>query len=358
MFNNQMLFDRRMTVRMDRDAERLETRGPSSSTGLPAGLRSIGMGLGAGGNPIHDVHRKSFLQSEQLELRFNVCFFLGAPPRSLSPDHRDLMQSSMSYGSRGLSSASDRDMGILPIPSARSLYGSAPLPSSGLSSSNNGSSSLMMDYGSRGSNSYSYSSGLGGSTNGSNGSSVGALMSSNASYGYSTDSLMSRGSSVATLSDYDRRDNNYDRDSYQSSNQQVREVREVRERQPEYRSTSSAYDLGTRMAPISASSASAIMDQIGGSHNRITDTIVISNVMHFILNLFHGCPLPLLSFFFQLPLNCSWQDLRDKFCEVRILYSKFIEPFHYIFLLLSGRGCFVCGHTFKGHWISTFQLGS
>lgn len=205
------------------------------------------------------------------------------------------MQSSMSYGSRGLSSASDRDLGILPIPSARSLYGSAPLPSSGLSSSNS-SSSLMMDYGSRGSSSYSYSSGLGGNTNGSNGSSVGALMSSNASYGYSTDSLMPRGSNVATLSDYDRRDN-YDRDSYQSSNQQVREVREVRERQPEYRSTSSAYDLGTRMAPISASSASALMDQIGGSHNRITDTIIISNVMQFIFQLFYSFPLPSLSFF-------------------------------------------------------------
>lgn len=56
MFNNQMLFDRRMTVRMDRDAEKLETRGGSAS-GLPAGLRGIGMGLGAGGNPIHDIHR-------------------------------------------------------------------------------------------------------------------------------------------------------------------------------------------------------------------------------------------------------------------------------------------------------------
>lgn len=74
MFNNQMLFDRRMTVRMDRDAERLETRGPSSSSGLPAGLRSIGMGLGAGGNPIHDVHRKSLSSSGHLELDINVCF--------------------------------------------------------------------------------------------------------------------------------------------------------------------------------------------------------------------------------------------------------------------------------------------
>lgn len=54
MFNNQMLFDRRMTVRMDREAEqRTETR----SSRLPEGLRSIGMGLGTGGNPLQDVPR-------------------------------------------------------------------------------------------------------------------------------------------------------------------------------------------------------------------------------------------------------------------------------------------------------------
>lgn len=58
MFNNQMLFDRRMTVRMDRDADRLESRGSTAPSGLPAGLRSIGMGLGIGGNPIHEVLRK------------------------------------------------------------------------------------------------------------------------------------------------------------------------------------------------------------------------------------------------------------------------------------------------------------
>lgn len=54
MFNNQMLYDRRMTVRMDREAERVDYR-PQK---LPEGLRSIGMGLGAGGNPLQDVSRK------------------------------------------------------------------------------------------------------------------------------------------------------------------------------------------------------------------------------------------------------------------------------------------------------------
>lgn len=59
MFNNQMLFDRRMTVRMDRDADRTETR--ASRCGLPEGLRSIGMGLGSRGDPLHDVPRKYLL---------------------------------------------------------------------------------------------------------------------------------------------------------------------------------------------------------------------------------------------------------------------------------------------------------
>lgn len=59
MFNNQMLFDRRMTVRMDRDADRTEAR-PSRSL-LPEGLSSIGMGLGTRGHALHDVPRKQLL---------------------------------------------------------------------------------------------------------------------------------------------------------------------------------------------------------------------------------------------------------------------------------------------------------
>jgi hypothetical protein len=54
MFNNQMLYERRMTVRMDRDAERIE---PQSSRYLPEGLRSIGMGLGTRGDPLRDLPR-------------------------------------------------------------------------------------------------------------------------------------------------------------------------------------------------------------------------------------------------------------------------------------------------------------
>ncbi|KAI5736633.1 hypothetical protein M8J76_005576 [Diaphorina citri] len=52
MLNNQNLFERRITVRMDRVADRLD--GPVR---LPEGLKSIGMGLGANGAPLQDVAR-------------------------------------------------------------------------------------------------------------------------------------------------------------------------------------------------------------------------------------------------------------------------------------------------------------
>lgn len=47
MFHNQELFDRQMTVRMDRANESLKS--------LPEGLKSIGPGLGDGGAPLKDV---------------------------------------------------------------------------------------------------------------------------------------------------------------------------------------------------------------------------------------------------------------------------------------------------------------
>lgn len=51
MLHNQQLFDRRMTVRMDRAND------PDLPPKLPEGLKSIGMGLGAGGNRLTDVAR-------------------------------------------------------------------------------------------------------------------------------------------------------------------------------------------------------------------------------------------------------------------------------------------------------------
>ncbi|CAK1542137.1 unnamed protein product [Leptosia nina] len=50
MFDKQMLYDRRMTVRMDRGTDKTELR-------LPEGLKSIGLGLGPNGEPLKDVAR-------------------------------------------------------------------------------------------------------------------------------------------------------------------------------------------------------------------------------------------------------------------------------------------------------------
>lgn len=51
MFDKQMLYDRRMTARMDRGlSDKTEVR-------LPEGLKSIGLGLGPNGEPLRDVAR-------------------------------------------------------------------------------------------------------------------------------------------------------------------------------------------------------------------------------------------------------------------------------------------------------------
>ena len=55
MFNDQAMFDRKMTVRFDK------TPGPSPEelaqlpSRLPEGLGGVGMGLGSGGNPLTEV---------------------------------------------------------------------------------------------------------------------------------------------------------------------------------------------------------------------------------------------------------------------------------------------------------------
>lgn len=54
MLHNQMLYDRRLTVRMDR-AEK-----PDGPPKLPEGLKGIGMGLGSNGQPLQDVSRMQF----------------------------------------------------------------------------------------------------------------------------------------------------------------------------------------------------------------------------------------------------------------------------------------------------------
>uniref|UniRef100_A0A1B6D7G4 RRM domain-containing protein n=1 Tax=Clastoptera arizonana TaxID=38151 RepID=A0A1B6D7G4_9HEMI len=52
MLHGQMLYDRRLSVRMDRVEKH-----DGLPAKLPEGLKSIGMGLGAGGTPLHDVSR-------------------------------------------------------------------------------------------------------------------------------------------------------------------------------------------------------------------------------------------------------------------------------------------------------------
>lgn len=49
LLHNQMLYDRRLTVRMDR-VDKVD--GPPK---LPEGLKSIGMGLGTNGTILNDV---------------------------------------------------------------------------------------------------------------------------------------------------------------------------------------------------------------------------------------------------------------------------------------------------------------
>lgn len=50
MLHNQVLYDRRINVRMDKSNER-----PDGPVKLPEGLKGIGMGLGANGAPLTDV---------------------------------------------------------------------------------------------------------------------------------------------------------------------------------------------------------------------------------------------------------------------------------------------------------------
>ncbi|XP_055541582.1 heterogeneous nuclear ribonucleoprotein M [Wyeomyia smithii] len=63
MFDHQMLFDRRMTVRLDRVLEKGELNR------LPEGLKGVGIGLGPNGEPLKDVARNlpSLQQNNQLQ---------------------------------------------------------------------------------------------------------------------------------------------------------------------------------------------------------------------------------------------------------------------------------------------------
>jgi len=261
MFNNQMLFDRRMTVRVDRDSERSDSRPPK----LPEGLRSIGMGLGAGGNPLHDVPLggASSMPSSSLSMGINRGSGMSYSPAEMR------MQSMGSNSSMTMTS----EMGM---------------SGNGMQSHHDSSAMLGQDY-TRNSMASSYSMGVG-----SNGSLNTSGMSSSSYGGYTTEPMSSsRVHSMSSL-DYDRIPQGYS--GYDRSGV-------AQDRPLGYHSNSSAYDLGTRLTPLgsSAVAAAAAAAAASGSSGmastgpqRSSDTIVVNN----------------------LPVSCTWQDLRDKFCEV------------------------------------------
>ena len=55
MFNEQSLFDRKMTVRFDKDPGPTPEELEQLPNRLPDGLDGVGMGLGSGGNPLPNV---------------------------------------------------------------------------------------------------------------------------------------------------------------------------------------------------------------------------------------------------------------------------------------------------------------
>lgn len=55
MFNDQLLFDRRMTARFDKSPGPTPEELAQLPSRLPEGLGGVGMGLGSGGNPLTEV---------------------------------------------------------------------------------------------------------------------------------------------------------------------------------------------------------------------------------------------------------------------------------------------------------------
>ncbi|XP_046450290.1 myelin expression factor 2-like isoform X2 [Daphnia pulex] len=270
MFNNQMLYDRRMTVRMDRDAERLESQ--SSRSHLPEGLRSIGMGLGSRGDPLRDLPRGGFVAPQG---RPSDSYSSGSA-MNFSSHHYDRSEASVGdfipahetgFGQLGGTAAMGGQM-------ERSVAG---LPSMG---SNQSMPNLSMgDY--RMSNLGSgYKIGI---ESGSSMSLNGIADRSNpAPYGYQTENFSAKGSLSASVHDYERRE------AYGSyrTNQMTRGKQDY--------PTSTEYDAVSRMSARGPSppTSSSLAPTSGSS--KLSDTILVTN----------------------LPPNCSWQDLRDTFCEV------------------------------------------
>ncbi|XP_050429955.1 myelin expression factor 2 [Adelges cooleyi] len=159
MFNNQFLYDRPMSIRLDRTDKDPLAR-------LPEGLKSIGMGLGAGGTPLHDVERNlpsnnnSPVQPQSINTPVNTSAL--AMLSGLSADRLGIeTQNRRSFGGvNGLGSLSANDLGIgtgslgTPFGPALNTSGTGPLNSSSLHQSALGGrdyDSLSVSLGVRGS---------------------------------------------------------------------------------------------------------------------------------------------------------------------------------------------------------------
>ena len=57
MFNGQMLYERSMSVRMDKMPDNSSYTSQSIPSKLPQGCRGCGMGLGINGAPLQDIGR-------------------------------------------------------------------------------------------------------------------------------------------------------------------------------------------------------------------------------------------------------------------------------------------------------------
>lgn len=127
--------------------------------------------------------------------------------------------------------------------------------------------------------------------------------STTSSYGYLTENLSAaRNSSVAAVSDYERREAYPGYRSNPTSRERL-----------DFSQNPSGYEPDNRMS-TGGSNISSSFAVSGNTSSRSSDTIVVTHVRLSATRIFDFVFSRYL--FLQLPVNCTWQDLRDKFCEV------------------------------------------
>ena len=107
MFNNQMLFDRKINVRMDRYDGNEPKKGEAerrAKGGMPEGLKNIGMGLGAGGTVVN-IGRLLDEQRQQQNMMSSMSSMGGMGSSMSGMSGMSMMNGSMGMGSMsGMSS--------------------------------------------------------------------------------------------------------------------------------------------------------------------------------------------------------------------------------------------------------------